>query len=136
MNGGKPQMDGKEAEMKGKSGTGFSLDPSMLSFNLPGLSFAQVEEKPPVEEPVEEEKPSIRITHRYGHRHISRKAASEAALSDQLDWHFKGGGLLPLLQLRRRGQPDVFQACVAAAARALFGPVYMVHGRGRRGRPA
>ena len=91
MNGDKPRMDGKEAEMKGKSGTGFSLDPSMLSFNLPGLSFAQVEEKPPAEEPVEEEKTSIRVTHRYGHRHISRKAASEAALSDQLDWHFRGG---------------------------------------------
>ena len=67
------------------------IDPKKLSFSLPGLSFAQVEEKPPAEEPPEEEKPTIRVTHRYGHRHISRKAASEAALSDQLDWHFKGG---------------------------------------------
>ena len=77
--------------MAESNGTGFTLDPSKLSFSLPGLSFAQVEEKPPAEEPPEEEKPTIRVTHRYGHRHIGRKAASEAALSDQLDWHFREG---------------------------------------------
>ena len=80
-----------DTETGRNGGAGFNLDPSKLSFNLPGLSFAQVEEKPPTEEPDEEEKPSIRVTHRYGHRHISRKAASEAALSEALDWHFKGG---------------------------------------------
>ena len=71
--------------------SGFNLDPSRLAFNLPGLSFQQAEEKPPAEEEAEEEKPSIRVTHRYGHRHISRKAASEAALSEALDWHFSEG---------------------------------------------
>jgi len=71
--------------------TGFNLDPKQLTFNLPGLSFAQVEEKPPEAPVAEEEKPTIRVTHRYGHRHISRKAASEAALSDQMDWHFQEG---------------------------------------------
>ncbi|MBO7670987.1 MAG: hypothetical protein J6S60_10405 [Oscillospiraceae bacterium] len=71
--------------------SGFTLDLSKLSFSLPGLSFPQVKEKLPAEEQPEEEKPSIRVTHRYGHRHISRKAASEAALSDQLDWHFREG---------------------------------------------
>ena len=29
--------------------------------------------------------------HRYGHRHLSRKASSEEALSQQLDWHFREG---------------------------------------------
>ena len=76
----------------GESGySGFNLDPSRLSFNLPGLSFQQAEVQPPAEDEPEEEKPAIRATHRYGHRHISRKAASEAALSDQLDWHFREG---------------------------------------------
>ena len=77
--------------MSEKRESGFTLDPSKLSFNLPGLSFAQVEEKPPAEAEAEEEKPAIRVTHRYGHRYLSRKAASEAALSAQLDWHFREG---------------------------------------------
>lgn len=77
--------------MEKKAGTGFSRDPSRLAFNLPGISFAQVEEKPPAGETEEEDKPSIRVTHRYGHRHLSRKVASEAALSAQLDWHFREG---------------------------------------------
>ena len=71
--------------------SGFNLDPSRLSFNLPGISFTQTEMKPAEEEPAEEEKPSIRVSHRYGHRHISRKASSEEALSKQLDWHFREG---------------------------------------------
>lgn len=29
--------------------------------------------------------------HRYGHRHLSRKLTSEAALADALDWHFREG---------------------------------------------
>lgn len=39
---------------------------------------------------MEEEKPSIKV-HRYGHRHLTRKAASEDALSKALDWHFAEG---------------------------------------------
>lgn len=34
---------------------------------------------------------SIRVSHRYGHRHLTRKAASEKALEEQLDWHFREG---------------------------------------------
>ena len=75
--------------MEKRTDFGFSLPDDRLSFSLPGLSFAQVEEKPPEDETPEEEKPSIRVTHRYGHRHISRKAASEEALSKALDWHFR-----------------------------------------------
>ena len=74
-----------------KGNTIMGLDPSRFSFSLPGISFNQVEEKPPAEEEAEVEKPTIRVTHRYGHRHLSRKAASEAALSAALDWHFQEG---------------------------------------------
>lgn len=77
--------------MEKRAHRGIDLPADRLSFNLPGIHFAQVEEKPPAEEQPEAEKPYIRVTHRYGHRHISRKAASEAALSAQLDWHFREG---------------------------------------------
>ena len=77
--------------MSENSGAGFDLDPSLLYFSKPGLSFAQVKEEPTTDGPNEEEKPLIRVTHRYGHRHISRKAASEAALTEALDWHFREG---------------------------------------------
>jgi len=47
------------------------------------------------EKPDEEENsapaPSVKSHHRYGHRHISRKLTSEAALADSLDWHFQPG---------------------------------------------
>lgn len=33
----------------------------------------------------------VSVKHRYGHRHLSRKAASEEALSRQLDWYFAEG---------------------------------------------
>lgn len=36
-------------------------------------------------------KPTIKISHRYGHRQLSRKATSEEALSRALDWHFREG---------------------------------------------
>ena len=77
--------------MEKKRDSGFNLDPSRLTFKLPGVSFSQARVEQPVEEPPEEEKPSIRVTHRYGHRHLSRKAASEEALSKALDWHFAEG---------------------------------------------
>ena len=48
------------------------------------------------DEPEEEEaaapQPESHIkVHRYGHRHLSRKAQSEQALFDALDWHFQEG---------------------------------------------
>lgn len=34
---------------------------------------------------------SIKVAHRFGARHLVRKAASEKALENSLDWHFKEG---------------------------------------------
>ena len=45
----------------------------------------------PEEEQKEEEKRQIAVSHRLGHRHLTRKASSEAALEKQLDWHFEEG---------------------------------------------
>ena len=75
---------------------GLEFDASCLSFSLPGISFSQVDtaaeaqavEASPASADV---KPSIRVSHRFGKRHLTRKAASEEALSQQLDWHFKEG---------------------------------------------
>ena len=77
--------------MEKQSGRGISLPVSRTAFKLPGVHFAQVAEQPPAEERDEEEKPSIHVTHRYGHRHLTRKASSEAALSGALDWYFSEG---------------------------------------------
>lgn len=77
--------------MSERQDTGFSLAKESLSFSLPGLSFVQVPEEPPTEESEAPEAPPIRTSHRYGHRHMSRKASSEAALSAQLDWYFHEG---------------------------------------------
>lgn len=70
---------------------GINMDPTRFSFKLPGIPYPQVEEKPSEEESVDKDMPSIRVTHRYGHRHISRKASSEEALSKALDWYFSDG---------------------------------------------
>ena len=70
---------------------GINMDPTRFSFKLPGIPYPQVEEKPSEEESVDKDMPSIRVTHRYGHRHISRKASSEEALSKALDWYFSEG---------------------------------------------
>lgn len=45
------------------------------------------------DEPQEETVPAqvVKSHHRYGHRHISRKLTSEAALASSLDWHFREG---------------------------------------------
>lgn len=46
-----------------------------------------VEEKEPPKQ-----SPEMKVrTHRGGHRHLTRKAASEAALENSLDWHFRDG---------------------------------------------
>lgn len=76
--------------MEGKPKLGFDLSADALAFKLPGMQAPETEDTPEAEDD-DEKKPSIRVTHRYGHRHLSRKAASEAALSDQIDWHFREG---------------------------------------------
>lgn len=44
------------------------------------------------EKPAVPEQRPIAIKHRMGHRHLTRKAASEKALEDNIDtWHFKDG---------------------------------------------
>lgn len=62
--------------------------PDPFGFIIPGAIAIPTPE--PEEEP-EEEKRSIHGTHRFGHRHLSRKASSEAALEKAIDWHFKEG---------------------------------------------
>lgn len=69
----------------------FNLPKERLSFSLPGMK-ARDNEAPLAETAdVEPEKPTIRVSHRYGHRHLTRKATSEEALSQALDWHFREG---------------------------------------------
>lgn len=41
--------------------------------------------------PADEPEQHIVAHHRYGHRHMSRKASSEEALSQSLDWYFQEG---------------------------------------------
>lgn len=43
------------------------------------------------EEKKKEDAPSIRVSHRKGHRHLTRKAASEHALEEAINWHFEEG---------------------------------------------
>lgn len=68
------------------------INPDRLSFKLPGISFnqTQLDAEPAPRDP-DDGKPSIHVSHRKGHRHLTRKAASEEALSRQLDWHFAEG---------------------------------------------
>lgn len=72
----------------------FSLDAADLafSFDLPGAE-PERENSDPETEPDQPEEPSpgVKISHRYGHRHLTRKASSEEALSKALDWHFREG---------------------------------------------
>lgn len=72
----------------------FNLDDDSMSFCIPGLEIDEKPEAPeakPEAAAEEAERPSIKVSHRYGHRHISRKARSEEALSQALDWYFKPG---------------------------------------------
>lgn len=41
--------------------------------------------------PTPEAEEHIKVSHRLGHRHITRKASSETALLNQIDWHFQEG---------------------------------------------
>lgn len=72
-------------------GGGFHPDGRLMRFDVSFMAKPKAAEEPADTEQEETEKPSIRIAHRYGHRHLTRKAASEAALSEQLDWHFREG---------------------------------------------
>lgn len=38
-----------------------------------------------------EQKKNVHVSHRYGHRHIARKATSDFDLSEKLAWHFEEG---------------------------------------------
>lgn len=49
------------------------------------------EEKEKEKEKEKEDAPSIRISHRKGHRHLTRKAASEHALENAINWHYQEG---------------------------------------------
>ena len=94
----------KGSAMSVKANFSFELGEDQLSFRLgsPAIHPKKIgganEDKAEAEvveageeNAVEEAKPSIRVSHRYGHRHLSRKAASEEALSRQLDWYFREG---------------------------------------------
>lgn len=53
--------------------------------------FGDVSRPEPDPETIETDGPTVKAIHRYGHRHISRKLRSEAALADELPWHFQEG---------------------------------------------
>ena len=73
--------------------------PAAASFSFPDIasSFAFLRPTPPPQPPtppeVDDAPPTqpVHVAHRYGHRHLARKAASEDALSRQLDWYFAEG---------------------------------------------
>lgn len=52
------------------------------------FSFDLEEEKPDLDK---QPKKRVEVQHRYGNRHLSRKAASEQNLMKALDWHFEEG---------------------------------------------
>jgi len=58
-----------------------------MDFDFPEFSFGD----DPEEEHHEEQTESVKVRHRWGHRHIARKLTSEAALSDAMAWHFQEG---------------------------------------------
>ena len=72
-------------------GFGFEMSADALAFKLPGMETPEIEQETRSEPEDNEIKPSIRVKHRYGHRHLSRKATSEEALSQALDWYFQEG---------------------------------------------
>lgn len=49
------------------------------------------EPQPEKKEPEQPEQKHISVKHRYARRHIARKAASEQALMDSLNWYFEPG---------------------------------------------
>lgn len=57
-----------------------------MAFEFQEFTFGEDEEQ-------EQQSPAqaVKVHHRYGHRHIARKLTSEAALADNLDWHFRPG---------------------------------------------
>ena len=59
-----------------------------LSFMAPAAVLTEPEPDPDADDAPAQ---SIRVAHRYGHRHLTRKASSEAALSEALDWYFVEG---------------------------------------------
>lgn len=73
---------------------GFSIGRE-LNFSLKGRTIGKILEDPEDEQSVPEddqpEEKQLKVSHRYGHRHLTRKAASEEALDRQLDWYFKEG---------------------------------------------
>ena len=62
-----------------------------MTFNADFLNPPEQTRETKDEDELNQEKPSIRIAHRYGHRNLTRKAASEEALSKALDWYFREG---------------------------------------------
>ena len=60
-----------------------------MDFDFP--DFKLFDDEKPEESAVEVPAQAVKAHHRYGHRHIARKLTSEAALADNLDWHFHEG---------------------------------------------
>ena len=72
-------------------GGAFHPDSRLMRFDVSFMASTPAAVEPDDVELAKEEKQPIRVAHRYGHRHLTRKASSEAALSEQLDWHFREG---------------------------------------------
>lgn len=62
-----------------------------LDFSFDFDIFPETEEKPSKAKEEDKEPKQIVKCHRYGHRHIVRKASSEHALEESLDWYFQEG---------------------------------------------
>lgn len=68
--------------------------PKTLSFDnvqIFGEKLPVNDQKPEKDQQEDEPEKHVSVSHRYGHRHLSRKASSEYALSQALDWHFQEG---------------------------------------------
>lgn len=57
-----------------------------MAFDFPVFTWGDTTDTEP-EAPAQ----SVKVRHRWGHRHLARKLTSEAALADALDWHFEEG---------------------------------------------
>ena len=67
-------------------------DPASLKTAFTGIKEEEIKENQ-TSEPEEDllKNGPIKVSHAMGHRHLSRKAASENALEDAMDWYYKPG---------------------------------------------
>lgn len=103
---------------------------SLEGFDLGAALGIQEPEAPTPAPGPAPEQGGIKVSHRMGARQLWRKAASEKALEEAINWHFQEGDCYHCFSF---GDVDSFsQDGPAAAAYKIRRHIYLVHGRGRR----